>query len=303
MLAAKLSEDSQEAVKQLQNLRYPIMVSPKIDGIRCHCWEGKAYSRKNKLIPNNHVQEVLKDCMSGYDGELVVGSPTNPHCIDITKSGVMSQDGEPNFKLYLFDHYQSPFDKFEDRFRTLQVQTAVNRPAYIKLVPHEIASCYEELMNIEDRRVSQGFEGIMIRDPNGPYKEGRSTLREGWLIKIKRFVDGEAIITGAYEQETNLNESVINEVGKSKRSSHKENMMKNGHLGGFHVKDIETEIEFDLGGFLRVTKEQRKNMWKNFLGNPKLYIGKIVTYKHFPVGAKDKPRHPIMIGFRNLEID
>src|ERR1700743_2525812 len=68
-------------------------------------------------------------------------------------------------------------------------------------------------------------------------------------------------------------------------------------LGGFHVRDIYSGVEFDIGtGF---TLEQRKNLWDAWQKNPKHLLGHIVKYKHFPVGVVDKPRHPIFLGFRD----
>ena len=66
-------------------------------------------------------------------------------------------------------------------------------------------------------------------------------------------------------------------------------------LGAFVVKDIATGVEFRVGSGL--DDSLREEIWRNW----ESYIGKIVTYKHFPVGAIDKPRHPIFKGFRAVE--
>ena len=78
LLSAKTDpKDSELAIRQLQNLRYPVMASPKIDGIRCHI-EGDrdspiALSRKNKMIPNFWIQSVLSQARYlNFDGELTV---------------------------------------------------------------------------------------------------------------------------------------------------------------------------------------------------------------------------------------
>lgn len=52
-------------------------------------------------------------------------------------------------------------------------------------------------------------------------------------------------------------------------------------------------VEFKIGsGF---TESQRYTLWQN----QEEILGKMVTYKHFEVGAKDKPRFPIFKGFRD----
>lgn len=48
------------AVENLDVLKYPVLVSPKLDGIRCLIIDGVAMSRSLKPIPNKHVQEWVK---------------------------------------------------------------------------------------------------------------------------------------------------------------------------------------------------------------------------------------------------
>ena len=55
----------------------------------------------------------------------------------------------------------------------------VRHPGQVKLVlPIEIRN-ERELLAIEEKCLGDGFEGVMIRSVDGPYKEGRSTEREG----------------------------------------------------------------------------------------------------------------------------
>jgi len=59
----------------LEKIKYPILVSPKLDGIRAMRVDGVLRSRSGKPIRNEHTQEVL-DCptLDGLDGELISGS-------------------------------------------------------------------------------------------------------------------------------------------------------------------------------------------------------------------------------------
>ena len=303
MLSAKFDPNPELAELQMRAIRFPVLVSYKIDGIRCHIYDAQALSRKNKLLPNRHVQRLLGSLqLQGLDGELTHGLPTSPTCFNTTQSAVMSQDGEPQIRFHVFDSTQYLNEPFENRLDLARQRLMVfnNSSKFtIDVVPHRLVENLEQLLAFEVEMLSSGWEGVMIRDPRGPYKQGRSTLREGWLIKMKRFEDSEAEILGCYEQETNTNEATINEVGRSKRSSHKDGKVANGHMGGFYVRDIHSGIEFDLGGMLGVTKEQRKQMWENFLASPSGYIGQIVKYKHQAIGKKEKPRIPIFLGFRS----
>ena len=67
--------------------------------------------------------------------------------------------------------------------------------------------------------------------PDGPYKCGRSTVREGYLLKLKRFADGEAVILGCCEQMHNANAAQQDAFGRTKRSSHKDNKIGKATLG------------------------------------------------------------------------
>jgi DNA ligase-1 len=300
MLAAKFDKDPYIAYEQMKSLCFPVLASTKIDGIRAHQFDGVLYSRKNKRIPNLYTQELFSNSiLNCADGELVVGKPNTNSCFNTTQSGVMSQDGEPDVKYHIFDSTFDGSRPFITRLNDVETMCYRETVPGVVTVPQKFIYTIEELFDFEDKCVLAGWEGIMIRSINGPYKEGRSTLREGWLIKLKRFQDSEAEILGAYEQETNLNEATTNEIGRNKRSSHQENKIANGHLGGFRVRDIKSGVEFDVGTFDGITKDDRKMYWEAFIRNPHCFEGKIITYKFFPVGVKDKPRHPILKGFRS----
>ncbi len=59
------------------------------------------------------------------------------------------------------------------------------------------------------------------------------------------------------------------------------------------IVNVSTTVEFKIGsGF---DQSDRQKFWENKSN----YIGSFVKYKHFPIGVKDKPRHPIFLGFRD----
>jgi DNA ligase-1 len=50
---------------------------------------------------------------------------------------------------------------------------------------------------------------------------------------------------------------------------------------------VNTGVEFNIGtGF--TAEDRAKKDW----------VGLIVKYKFFPIGVKDKPRHPVYLGLR-----
>ena len=280
-----------------EKIKFPMFASPKLDGIRAVVLNGKLLSRSLKPIPNNFTRAIFEssDWYEGLDGELIVGSPTDPKCFNKTTSGVMSEEGEPDVHYYVFDQIPeySGLDgdtTFKNRYRDLQNCMPLKR---VILVPQKIIWSLPELEEFEQECLSQGYEGVIIKDLNSPYKYGRSTLREGYMLKIKRYQDAEAKIISVEELLSNTNEATRDELGKVKRSNAKAGMVPQNTLGALIVKDIKTGIEFSIGtGF---DEELRSKLWEG----QKDIIGKIVKYKFFAYGAVDKPRHPVFLGFRD----
>lgn len=277
----------------LTTLMYPCFASVKLDGIRALIVEGRVVGRSLKEIPNTHVQKELgKDAYNGFDGELIVGSPTAKDCFRQTHSGVMSRTGEPAFRFWVFDHFSEPNKPYMHRLGNVEVQNPLEK--LILKLPQKLIHSEEELSEFEALALQKGFEGVIIRGVNSPYKFGRSTTKEGHLLKLKRFVDDEATIVGFEEFMHNGNEAKTNALGLTERSSHKDNKTGMDKLGALVVR-YEGAI-FNIGtGF---TDAQRKEIWNV---REKLK-GKTVKFKYFEVGIKDAPRHPVFLGFRD-EVD
>lgn len=296
MLAAPTTE------QELRCVKFPKLLSAKIDGIRMLVIErdGKpvAVSRKFIAIPNRHVQYLFaRPGFVGLDGELVVGDPWDKDCYRKTNSGVMSVDGEPDVKWYVFDSFVYPKSIYAHRANGAK-NTVAGEGGNVVWHSQFLVNSYEELLVLEEGWLEQGYEGAILRDPQAPYKEGRSTLKQEWMLKVKRFSDSEAEVLDVLEQQHNDNEATVDELGYTKRSSHKAGRTNAGVMGKLVVRDCNKDspffgVTFEVGtGF---TAEQRSNLWDG----RKYLPGKIVKYKYFSVGVKDKPRHPVFLGWRD----
>jgi DNA ligase-1 len=280
-----------ETCEDMTKLTFPLLASPKLDGIRCLLHNGVAFSRSLKPLPNQFIQKELAKlkALHGADGELMVGET-----FQAVTSGVMSRDGEPDFALHVFDrHDQREGEPFANRL-ALAERDFAGLGKRVKLVPHLLVNSIDELRKVVDAHLASGYEGTMIRSLDGPYKNGRSSLREGYLLKLKPFKDDEAIVTGFYEQEENLNEKKTSELGLSKRSSHQANKRGKGTLGGFYVKHA-TFGNFNIGTGRGLTAELRQHIWNNQAE----HMGKLVKFRYQEAGTKDKPRIPVFLGFRS----
>lgn len=280
------------AQADLTKLQYPVLASPKLDGVRCLIIDGVAMSRNFKPIPNVFVQKLFGRAeLNGLDGELIVGDDCGPAVFQATSSGIMSADGEPDVTYHVLDDYRQVDLGFKERFLIAKKRAKASINAWP--VEHINIMHEDALLHYEAAKLSDGYEGIMIRDPKGLYKYGRSTVGEGGLLKLKRFVDSDAVITGFAPMMHNANEAKKNELGQTERSSHKDGKVALDLLGSLSVRDLKTGVEFELGtGF---DHDQRRLLW---VGRSKLK-GRFVKYKSQPVGVKDKPRFPVFIGFRD----
>ena len=274
-----------------ETIKFPVLASPKLDGIRCIIIDGVACGRSLKPIPNKRVQELFgRPELNGLDGELIVGDACAISVFQVTTSGVMRRGGTPDVAFMVFDNYLAE-GGYESRMEVVNEMSAPFRRVHVVCTTH--LSSIEELDAMEQDYLEEGYEGVMIRSIDGPYKHGRSTVKEGYLLKVKRFTDSEAIVTGFTEQMENTNKAITNELGYSERSSHKAGMVGKGTLGSLTVRDIGTGVEFDIGtGFDAKTRQELWNKQGHLLGL-------IVKYKSQPTGVKDKPRFPVFLGFRN----
>lgn len=284
-------------VEDLDNLKYPVMIQPKVDGIRCCLLDGRALSSTLKPIPNYYIRNCLRETHNRLphyllDGELVLKDKTKSFQENV--SAIMTQMGTPDFEFIIFDGASYTKDLLRDY--TFRQPVLTGFPAIKKI--YEVP-CFrkDDIITMHQHNMSLGYEGSILRWIFGPYKFGRSTLKEQYLLKIKDFEDAEAIVVGFEEKLINDNDPELDERGYTKRSSSKNGMVKGNTLGALIVKGINGQFEgvtFNVGsGF---TNEQRKEIWSD--GLP--YLNKtILTYKYQRIGSMDKPREPIFKGFRN----
>lgn len=274
----------------LRRLKYPLYASPKLDGVRGLIHKGGTLrSRSWKTFPNEFVQTRFSvKSFSGLDGELILGDPTAKDVYRVTNSALQRESGKPDVTFYVFDIFTSilPFSKrLEDMFFGPTSK-------YLVRVSQVVVSNEKDLLTYEEQQLDLGYEGVMLRSPDGLYKNGRATANGGELLKLKRFEDSEAEIVSAHEEMHNGNEAKKDAYGRTERSSHKANLVGKGRLGYLTVRDINTGVVFDVGtGF---TAEEREELWKIRDRLP----GRIIKYKFFAIGVKDKPRHPVYLGPR-----
>lgn len=268
---------------EFDKIQYPVLATPKLDGIRCLMVNGVAMSRSMKPIPNQFVQEQLQG-LHGFDGELMLNGDFNQ-----VMSGIMSQEGEPDFYYSVFDNWSLDYG-YPLRLEDTEWFCTNNRVRVLQ--PVKIAS-EDALVAYLDDCLAKGYEGVMIRQPNSPYKFGRSTVKEGILLKIKKFFDDEAELVEVIEAMTNMNELEADELGYAKRSSKKENLVPAGTAGSIVVKWNDKEFRVGFGpGF---TDEKKQWIWDNRVS----LLGELVKFSYQELSKDGIPRFGKMLEIRH----
>lgn len=311
MIKPMLASDWDES-----KLRFPVIAQPKIDGVRALNLEGILTARSLKQHQNRFVTALFsKPYLRGLDGEMAANMDTSPTLCRDTSSALSTIEGSPWVVWHLFDYitehtielpYKERYDALKSYISLLNEDKESKYIArFLTVVPNSPCANMEQLLSVERHWLNAGYEGVIIRDPEGKYKQGLSTVREGGLLRIKRFVDFEIKVTEIIEGVTNHNKAQINELGLQFRSSHQENMTGNAMVGALvgtvvsEIKDLKGQVVFQKGDSVKIgagsmTHEDRK---KYFL-HPDLILGKLVKAKMFPYGIKDKPRFPTFVSLR-----
>ena len=293
------------------------VVSPKLDGIRCIMRKDGLWSRSGKRLPNKAMQNWYKDICDTLgdeeflDGEMVAGVTYGSDVWSRTQSVVMANEKDPSdLRYFVFDAVLS--DKrargawLENDSYANERPIELNMPwvermklfiehySYFKFrvvaVNHKAISSPEHLDELWEMMIKDGFEGVMLRRIDGPYKHGRSTPNQAYLVKCKRWDHAEDVIVGFEELMHNSNEGRRDPDGVIRRST-----AQNGLVG------MDTLGAFVLAGGIKVgtgfTEKERKVFWNS----RNALVGSVVRYKHLPsVGQLD--RHPVFVALGDKEV-
>lgn len=281
----------------LEDIRVPLIGSPKLDGIRCTIQNGVALSRTLKPLPQPTLQKFFSDGrFDGFDGEITVGEHDEKVFARTTSFCMSKTEKHEDWIFNVFDCFLDAIFK-EPFFKRIELTNEdigrINDDKVV-VVPHHQILTPEALLEYEQECLIDGYEGVMIRSVDGPYKNGRSTAKEGYLMKLKQFEDGEALIIGYEERMHNENEAQTNELGRTSRSTCKDGMVPAGDLGAWIVINKEG-VEFKVGS--GYSADERKELWeiRDYLVKDESYL----KYRFFPQGIKDKPRFPTYLGLRD----
>lgn len=292
MLAAEFEESK---------ILVPAYIQPKWDGWRLLAYNSQPLSRTFKAMKNPYVQGFYKEFgpyLNGLDGEALVGDPEKGEIRNC--AALNAHTGEPDFTWMVFDSWAHQDLPYDDRLEIVKEQLK-RIPAEAKrrvmLCETELVTDVSRVWELEEKYLLRGLEGAIYRKRDGKYKWGRSTANQGYLIKIKRFVDGEAEVIGFNEKYSNQNEPQQSLTGHQVRSSHKANKIPLGTLGSLQCRDLQDpSIEFACRG--RIDDALAQEIWNN----QAKYLKAKIKFKRQAQGGYDSHRIPIFqefISFRD----
>lgn len=289
-------------VKDVEALHYPLEVLTKYDGVYALVHDGKLLGRSLKPFKNAYITELLSDTkFEGFVGELCETQESkNLAREDLcrnTTSCVNTIDKEWSFTWKLFDyiHQDVVHLGYTDRIEALYKRIGcISSPLDISVVESSTATCGADVVDMYEESLKLGYEGVILRSPDGKWKNGRSTLKEQFLLRMKPQNDAEAVVVGVVEAMENNNVALINELGYTARSSHQENKTGKGMLGSFICIDLVSGKDITVSAG-KLTHEERVE----YFNTPPIH--QVVKYRSMTYGVKEAPRFARFYSFRAVE--
>lgn len=263
--------------KQGHKIVYPAFVQPKLDGHRCVAQldgdDVALWSRTQKRINSlPHIENALKGLFGYMLGVYVDGELYNHEYKDKFEeltSKIRQSSPQPGHEVVQYWIYDIVMDRpFAERQAVLeQLRTTVAELGLdhiLVVVPTDTVDSKDELTRVQGVYIDEGFEGAMVRNAQGKYKNGRSYD----LQKVKTFEDAEFPV-------------VAIEEGKGKMAG----------LAMF-------VCELPDGNTFRVKMVGALDDLKDYFDNPEPWIGKDLTVKFQGYSAYGVPRFPVALRFR-----
>jgi DNA ligase-1 len=281
-----------------EQIKFPVLASPKLNGIRCIVFDGVGYSRSMKPLPNQNLQRWIAlnaDILEGMDGEIIAGSETAYDALNRSVSFCMKADREDDFTFWVFDGVDTEMTASQ-RYSWYDNIEAIDFSfgGKVKPVKQTLFFNLQDLIEYEKSNREMGYEGTMLKDPDGKYKFGRSTVKSGQLLKRKTFTDKEFKIVGYEQLMHNNNEPFKDELGRTKRSTSKENLVPVDALGAL-ICETEEGNQFNVGTFKGFTMQDRIDLWLIRDTLP----GQLATVQIFEEGMVNVPLLPVLLQIRH----
>lgn len=271
-------QKSSKTLAQMGILNKKVHVQPKLDGNRCtikitptdNGLKAEMFTRSGDAMPVQ-LENILEDVErlsidihkeTTLDGELYTDKFSFNKLNGLIKRQTASKEDIEERKNIKYHLYDAMLDEgYESRYTFINSYNSDN----IHIIPsYEIIATDENIKKYLEMFLSQGYEGLMIRQLDMPYDHKRS-----WqLVKVKVFEDEEFELVGFEEDK------------------------RKGFVGAFVMlnKDGNT---FNAGASGQ-GEEERTYMWNH----PGEFVGKMATVCFFGRSEYGVPRFPKFKGLK-----
>lgn len=191
MLAVKFADET--------HLRFPLVASPYIQGVRALSTLGGLIGKTLEPLPNAYLQSQWS-CfgVSGLDG-VITGPP--------------QAAGEHPLTYWVFDSYVNPELPFwspgpsrwsevvrsvVDR-HTILGPTPKQPPLAVCRVPQALIDNRRQLQAFEDSMAALGHSGTMVRSLSGGYTFGPTSRHQGHLMLLRPYLQAQGRILEAFK--------------------------------------------------------------------------------------------------------
>ena len=203
-----LANKYEPAAKKRGGIVFPCFVQPKLDGLRCvvclHEGVPTYQSRTGGYFSVlRHLDKSILQILSlnpelVLDGELYTQQIPFEELAGIIKKKTLTDTDKVKIQCVQYHVYDLiiPDVPFRERVVTLQNIIPISESGYVTQVPTYLAKSPLDYKNKFSEYVAQGYEGIMLRNVDGLYKEN---YRSNDLMKYKEFFEDEYKIVGFKE--------------------------------------------------------------------------------------------------------
>lgn len=243
-----------------------VLVSPKLDGMRCLSPVAEMWSRGGKEIETmHHIKENLAELreLTGFqgtfDGELYVHAEDEENFEEIMQACKKYRKGiSEKVEYWVYDIVDDKLTALERASLYAGVLHLWDGP--IKAVPQYLVHNEDEMRKLHKKNISSGYEGSMCKNAESLYREN---ARSSDLLKVKDFQDAEYKVVDIIP-------------------------MKNKPEFGIAL------LEDPVNGRFKATPKMSHEQRRKLLEDREEYIGATATVEFFSFTGKGLPRFPVL---------
>lgn len=181
------------------DVKYPVFVQPKLDGMRCIVQLSGMFSRNGKpVLSAPHIHHALSTILKKnptlvFDGELYNHDLKDDfdRIMSLAKQGKPTAEdlaaSERDLQYWVYDLFDSANPKRPYAERLKLLKELIGNSDCVRVIPNHQKHDRDGVSRMFEAFVSEGYEGAMTRNPQSVYENKRS--RE--LLKVKNFIEEE----------------------------------------------------------------------------------------------------------------